>query len=215
MVFADSGKTLAFGNGVGLVETIPVPHRIHFWDTTNGKITRKIDLKGGAPYSLDVSPDGKTLAVVTADNGVALRVFDLDPSAPNPNDKDREYRYGQEEARGDVTRGTLKYKRYGQPSGIDKLLGEILKADYAVALEIVAGDRVSEAVRQRADGYNEVILAHMTAKGQKDFLAAAEKKAREQWDRLTPQERAHCRLRATRSNDSSRSRPTRRRSATP
>jgi hypothetical protein len=117
-------------------------------------------------------------------------VFDLDPAAPDPNDKDREYREGQEEARGDITRGTLKYKQYGQPSGIDKLLGEILKADYAVTLEIVAGDRVSEAVRQRADGYNEVILAHMTAKGQKDFLAAAEKKARERWDRLTPEERA-------------------------
>lgn len=190
MAFADSGRTLVFGNGVGLVETIPVPHRIHFWDVTNGKITRKINLKGGAPYSLDVSPDGKTLAAVTADNGVALRVFDLDPAAPDPNDKDREYREGQEEARGDITRGTLKYKQYGQPSGIDTLLGETLQADYAVALEIVAGDRAAEAVRQRADGYNEVIRAHMTAKGQKDFLAAAEKKARERWDRLTPAERA-------------------------
>ena len=39
MVFADAGKTLAFGNGIGLIETIPVPHRIHFWDVTSGKIT--------------------------------------------------------------------------------------------------------------------------------------------------------------------------------
>ncbi len=77
MAVADSGKTLAVGNGVGLIETIPVPHRIHFWDMTTGKLIRKIELKGGAPYSLDVSPDGKTLAVVTADGGVSLRVFDL------------------------------------------------------------------------------------------------------------------------------------------
>lgn len=77
MVFADSGKTLAFGNGVGLIESIPVPHRIHFWDVTSGTITLKLDLKGGAPSSLAVPPDGKTLAASTADGGVSLRVFDL------------------------------------------------------------------------------------------------------------------------------------------
>ncbi len=77
MVFADSGKTLVFGNGVGLIESIPVPHRVHFWDVKSGKPILKIDLKGGAPSSLDVSPDGKTLAALTADGGVSLRVFDL------------------------------------------------------------------------------------------------------------------------------------------
>jgi hypothetical protein len=80
MAFANSGKTLAFGNGVGLIESIPVPHRIHFWDVTSGKLTLQIDLKGGAPSSLDVSPDGKTLAALTADGGVSLRVFDLVPA---------------------------------------------------------------------------------------------------------------------------------------
>jgi len=79
MAFADSGKTLVFGNGVGLIESIPVPHRIHFWDVASGKLIRKINLKGGAPSSLDVSPDGKSLAAVTADGGASLRVFDLDP----------------------------------------------------------------------------------------------------------------------------------------
>jgi hypothetical protein len=43
----------------------------------SGKLTLQIDLKGGAPSSLDVSPDGKTLAALTADGGVSLRVFDL------------------------------------------------------------------------------------------------------------------------------------------
>jgi RNA polymerase sigma factor (sigma-70 family) len=80
MVFADSGKTLVFGNRVSLIESIPVPHRIHFWDLKSGKLTRQIDLKGGVPSSLDVSPDGKTLAAVTSDGGVSLRVFDLDPT---------------------------------------------------------------------------------------------------------------------------------------
>jgi WD40 repeat protein len=82
MVFADAGKTLVLGNGISLIKTIPVPHRVHFWDVKSGKITRKIDLKGGAPYSLDVSPDGMTLAVVTADAGVSLRVFDLRAAEP-------------------------------------------------------------------------------------------------------------------------------------
>ena len=77
MTFADSGRTLVFGNGVGLIETIPVPHRIHFWDVRSGKLTWQINLKGGAPSSLDVSPDGKTLAALTADGGVSLRAFDL------------------------------------------------------------------------------------------------------------------------------------------
>ncbi|HEX4613062.1 MAG TPA: TIGR03067 domain-containing protein, partial [Urbifossiella sp.] len=78
LTFADAGKTLLLGNGVGLIETIPVPHRILGWDVGNGTLIRQIDMKGGSPYSLDVSPDGKTLAVMTADNGVSLRAWDLD-----------------------------------------------------------------------------------------------------------------------------------------
>jgi hypothetical protein len=54
--------------------SIPAPHRIHSWDVKSGKLTRQINLKGGAPSSLAVSPDGKTLAALTADGGVSLRV---------------------------------------------------------------------------------------------------------------------------------------------
>jgi RNA polymerase sigma factor (sigma-70 family) len=80
MVFADGGKTLVFGNRVSLIESIPVPHRLHVWDVKSGKLALQIDLKGGVPSSLDVSPDGKTLAIVTADGDVFLRVFDLGQS---------------------------------------------------------------------------------------------------------------------------------------
>ena len=62
---------------MGLIETTPVPHRIHFWDVKSGKPALRLDLKGGAPSSLDVSPDGKSLAALTADGGVSLRVCDL------------------------------------------------------------------------------------------------------------------------------------------
>ena len=61
MTFADAGRALVLGNAVGLIETILVPHRIHFWDK-NGKLTRQFDLNGGVPSS----PDGKALAATTA-----------------------------------------------------------------------------------------------------------------------------------------------------
>jgi hypothetical protein len=64
---------LVFGNGVGLIESIPVPHRIHFWDVTSGGLTLELDLKGGALSSLAVSPDGKTLAALTANGSAQVR----------------------------------------------------------------------------------------------------------------------------------------------
>ena len=112
------------------------------------------------------------------------------PAAPGSMDKDRDSQQGQDDARRDIEKGTLKYKQYGQPGGTDKLLAKFLKADYGITLDIVAACDVEDDVRLRADGYNEVILAHMTKKGQKDFLAAAEKKAREQWNRMSPEERS-------------------------
>jgi RNA polymerase sigma factor (sigma-70 family) len=81
MAFADGGKELVFGNRVGLIESIPVPNRVHFWDVASGGLTRQVDLKGAGPIGLDVSPDGKTLAVVIGDgDGIALAAWDLDPA---------------------------------------------------------------------------------------------------------------------------------------
>ncbi|MFO0880705.1 MAG: TIGR03067 domain-containing protein [Gemmataceae bacterium] len=111
------------------------------------------------------------------------------PARPVQADKGPAYRKGQDEAGNDLARGKLRYRWYGQPTGTDKLLAEILLEDHGIHLDIVAGCAVSTEVRQRADGYNDVILAHMTKKGQKTFLAAAEKKARLQWDRMSPNER--------------------------
>jgi RNA polymerase sigma factor (sigma-70 family) len=85
MAFTDSGRTLVFGIRVGLMEGVTVSHRIHFWDVRSGKLTHQIDLKDGNPSSLDVSPDGKALAAMTADGGISLRVFDrsrADEAAP-------------------------------------------------------------------------------------------------------------------------------------
>ena len=43
-------------------------------------MAKVVVVTGGAPNSLAVSPDGKTLAALTADGGVSLRVFDLGPA---------------------------------------------------------------------------------------------------------------------------------------
>ena len=96
---------------------------------------------------------------------------------------------GQDEARKDIAKGQLKYKLYGQPSGTDRLFGDVLKADYKIWLDILAGCEVEADVKQRADGYNQVILDHLKAKGQAGVIQAAQKKAKERWARLTPEER--------------------------
>jgi hypothetical protein len=40
LTFADAGKTLVLGNGIGLVGSIPVPHRVHLWDVRTGALVQ-------------------------------------------------------------------------------------------------------------------------------------------------------------------------------
>lgn len=165
-------------------------------ERAEGIVTFKHDLfTGRIPFVAQATKDGWIITEFRLPQYKTKVVRDKDgvwsqEDLKGPDDKERESRQGRDEAGKDIAGGTPKYKRYGQPDASDKLLGQILKADYGITLDIVAGCKVPDDVRQRADGYNEAVLAHMTKKGQKDFLAAAEKKARDQWDRLTPEERA-------------------------
>jgi RNA polymerase sigma factor (sigma-70 family) len=78
MVFADAGKTLVFGNRVTLIESIPVPHRVLVWDVKSGKLKRQLAVESGTPLCLDVSPNGKTLAVVIENSdGLSLGAWNL------------------------------------------------------------------------------------------------------------------------------------------
>lgn len=78
IAFGRDGRTLISGNGVTLVETIKVPHRIHFWDIKSGKLKRQIALDWGIPTSLDVSPSGNSLAVLLrAGNNTRLAIWEL------------------------------------------------------------------------------------------------------------------------------------------
>ena len=93
------------------------------------------------------------------------------------------YLDGQEEARKDIKSGESKYMLYGQPQAHDQLLSEILKKEYKITLVVVGGCTVAEAARDRADGYNKVILDYLREKSKKDIIKEAEDKARKQWER--------------------------------
>jgi hypothetical protein len=97
LTFADGGRTLIAGNANLPPDKPEVRHRIHFWDVKTGKLTREIALNRGQPRALDVSPDGKSLAVVLIDGDeTILAVWDLDkapggePAPDDPREPDGE-----------------------------------------------------------------------------------------------------------------------------
>jgi WD40 repeat protein len=83
MAFVDQGRTLIAGNSTTFIPSVKVPHRIHFWDVASGKLTRQIALDQGLPRSLDVSRDGKTLAVVIEPYRAQAAAPDHEPGQPN------------------------------------------------------------------------------------------------------------------------------------
>ena len=70
-------------NNIFLSKEIPVPHRIHLWDTSDGSVAHEIALPAGLPYNLDVSPNGRYLAAMIEDGdaGLKLHVWRLDGAA--------------------------------------------------------------------------------------------------------------------------------------
>lgn len=68
LTFTPDGKTLVASNSISLIESIKVPHRLHFWDVQTGTIKRQMATGQFVPGQLDISPDGKWLAVQLGDN---------------------------------------------------------------------------------------------------------------------------------------------------
>jgi hypothetical protein len=62
IAFCDSGRTLIAGNSVRVVERVKVPYRINVWNVQDGKLNRQIALEQVIPWSIAVSPDGRSLA---------------------------------------------------------------------------------------------------------------------------------------------------------
>jgi RNA polymerase sigma factor (sigma-70 family) len=83
MAFTQGGRLLVAANAIHLAKEIPVPHRIHFWDTLTGGVAHEIAILDGFPRYLDVSPDGRTLiAAIEHDGGVRLAAWAIDGEGP-------------------------------------------------------------------------------------------------------------------------------------
>ncbi len=79
LTFTPDGKTLVAGNNETLIESIKIPHRLHFWDVQTGTIKKQMATGEFRPRQLDISPDGKWLAVRLDNDGTpALAVWNVE-----------------------------------------------------------------------------------------------------------------------------------------
>jgi serine/threonine protein kinase/WD40 repeat protein len=85
LTFTPDGKTLIATNCTTLVKWLKIPHRIHFWDVQKGTIKRQMVTGKFLPQHLDISPDGKRIAVrlipEEPDNMAAVAVWNLEEPA--------------------------------------------------------------------------------------------------------------------------------------
>ncbi len=64
LAFTPDGETLIAGNDVTVDESkLTIPHRLHFWDLQTGTLIRQMAMPLYRPRWLDVSPNGRWLAV--------------------------------------------------------------------------------------------------------------------------------------------------------
>lgn len=73
LAFTPDGKTLIASNDITVDETkLKIPHRLHFWDLKKGILVRQMTMPLYRPRWLDVSPDGRWLAVRLEDLEAAV-----------------------------------------------------------------------------------------------------------------------------------------------
>jgi RNA polymerase sigma factor (sigma-70 family) len=83
MAYTQGGRVLIGCDNIMLAKEIAVPHRINLWDTATGALAHQIALPAGLPYNLDVTPNGRYLAVmIEGDSGMKLSVWRLDGEVP-------------------------------------------------------------------------------------------------------------------------------------
>lgn len=64
LAFAPDGGTLIASNEITVDESkLAIPHRIHFWNVQTGELVRQMETPLYLPRWIDVSPDGRWLAV--------------------------------------------------------------------------------------------------------------------------------------------------------
>lgn len=85
----DGGRALVAGNAIQFdPRKLIVNQRIHFWDLTSGRMTRKLHLARHQVEAIAVSPSGRYLSASLRDRAESLlAIWDL--TRPNAGDKDR------------------------------------------------------------------------------------------------------------------------------
>ncbi len=84
MAYTQGGRVLIGCDNITPAKGIAVPHRITLWDTESGAIAHQIALPAGLPNSIDVTPNGRSLAAMLddGDSGLKLSVWRLDGEKP-------------------------------------------------------------------------------------------------------------------------------------
>ena len=84
MAYTQGGRVLIACDNSAAKKEITVPHRINLWDTASGSLAHQLALPAGLPASIDVTPNGRYLAVMLddGDSGMKLRVWRLDGEKP-------------------------------------------------------------------------------------------------------------------------------------
>jgi hypothetical protein len=89
----------------------------------------------------------------------------------------KSYNKGRVAAKRDLSKGITKIKSYGLMDGCEYGFGQILKSEYKVELDWVAGCVVSPRLANEVAGYNSVMIKAVEKKFGKGVLQAAEKRA--------------------------------------
>jgi WD40 repeat protein len=84
MAYTQGGRVLIACDNSTHAKDVPVPHRIHLWDTADGSIAHRIALPAGLPCGIDVTPNGRYMVAIFDDgaSGRKLSAWRLDGEKP-------------------------------------------------------------------------------------------------------------------------------------
>jgi RNA polymerase sigma factor (sigma-70 family) len=84
MVYTQGGRVLIACDNIASAKGPSVRHRIHLWDTVGGSIAHQLAVPAGLPCGIDVTPNGRYMAVMLDDGaaGMKLSVWRLDGEKP-------------------------------------------------------------------------------------------------------------------------------------
>jgi len=90
LAYTQNGRVLIACDNIKVAKGITVPHRINFWDTSDGSLAHQLTIPAGVPQTFEVSPNGRHLVTMLKDNhDMQLSVWRLDGKdhVPQPGPK--------------------------------------------------------------------------------------------------------------------------------